>query len=37
MIMVPPLAISLPLKVLMFVLIDGWSLLVASLVRSFHV
>jgi flagellar biosynthetic protein FliP len=36
MIMVPPLAISLPLKVLMFVLIDGWSLLVESLVRSFH-
>ncbi len=36
MIMVPPLAISLPLKILMFVLIDGWSLLVESLVRSFH-
>jgi flagellar biosynthetic protein FliP len=36
MIMVPPLAISLPLKVLMFVLIDGWSLLVGSLLRSFH-
>lgn len=35
MIMVPPLAFSLPLKVLMFVLIDGWSLLTASLVRSF--
>ena len=36
MIMVPPLAISLPLKVLMFVLIDGWSLVVGSLLRSFH-
>lgn len=35
MIMVPPLAFSLPLKVLMFVLIDGWSLLTAALVRSF--
>ena len=36
MIMVPPLAISLPLKVLMFVLIDGWSLVTGSLLRSFH-
>lgn len=35
MIMVPPLAFSLPLKVLMFVLIDGWALLTAALVRSF--
>lgn len=37
MIMVPPLAFSLPLKVLMFVLIDGWRLLTESLVRSFVV
>jgi flagellar biosynthetic protein FliP len=36
MIMVPPLTLSLPLKILMFVLIDGWSLLVEALVRSFH-
>jgi flagellar biosynthetic protein FliP len=36
MIMVPPLAISLPIKILMFVLIDGWGLLTESLVRSFH-
>ncbi|MDB5986145.1 MAG: fliP [Nevskia sp.] len=36
MIMVPPLALSLPLKILMFVLIDGWSLLASSLVRSFQ-
>lgn len=36
MIMVPPLALSLPLKVLMFILIDGWSLVTASLVKSFH-
>ncbi|WP_029920475.1 flagellar type III secretion system pore protein FliP [Nevskia soli] len=36
MIMVPPLTLSLPLKILMFVLIDGWSLLVGALVRSFH-
>lgn len=35
MIMVPPLAFSLPLKILLFVLIDGWALLTASLVNSF--
>lgn len=35
MIMVPPVAFSLPLKILLFVLIDGWSLLSASLVKSF--
>lgn len=34
--MMPPTAISLPLKVLMFVLIDGWSLLLKALVGSFH-
>ena len=37
MIMVPPLAFSLPLKILMFVLIDGWALLTSALVRSFVV
>ncbi len=36
MIMVPPLAISLPLKVMMFVLIDGWDLVAASILHSFH-
>ena len=35
MIMVPPLTISLPIKVLMFVLIEGWSLVTKSLVDSF--
>jgi flagellar biosynthetic protein FliP len=35
MIMVPPLTISLPIKVLMFVLIEGWSLVSQSLVGSF--
>lgn len=35
MIMVQPTAISLPFKLMIFVLADGWSLLVASLVRSF--
>lgn len=36
MLMVPPMMISLPLKILMFVLIDGWSLLVNALLGSFH-
>jgi len=35
MLMVPPVVISLPIKILMFVLIDGWSLVVRSLVASF--
>ena len=36
MLMVPPMTISLPLKILMFVLIDGWNLVVKSLLSSFH-
>jgi flagellar biosynthetic protein FliP len=36
MMMMPPVSVSLPLKVLMFVLVDGWSLLVKALVGSFH-
>lgn len=35
-IMLPPMMISLPLKLLLFVLVDGWNLLVMSLVKSFH-
>jgi flagellar biosynthetic protein FliP len=35
MMMMPPMTISLPLKLLLFVLVDGWSLVVQSLVRSF--
>ena len=35
MMMMPPTTISLPLKLLLFVLVDGWSLIVQSLVRSF--
>lgn len=35
MLMVPPMMISLPLKILMFVLIDGWNLVVYSLLKSF--
>jgi flagellar biosynthetic protein FliP len=33
--MLPPMLISLPLKLLLFVLVDGWDLLVGSLIRSF--
>lgn len=36
MMMVPPVTISLPIKILMFVLIDGWNLVVKSLIGSFH-
>lgn len=35
MMMLPPMLISLPFKVLLFVLVDGWNLIVGSLVRSF--
>jgi len=35
MLMVPPMMISLPIKILMFVLIDGWNLVVQSLMSSF--
>jgi flagellar biosynthetic protein FliP len=34
MMMLPPTVVSLPFKILFFVLIDGWNLLVGSLVRS---
>jgi flagellar biosynthetic protein FliP len=36
MLMVPPTTLSLPVKVLMFVLIDGWSLVLQGVVGSFH-
>ncbi len=35
MLMLPPIIISLPFKVLLFVLVDGWNLVVGSLVQSF--
>ncbi len=35
MMMMPPVSISLPLKLLLFVLVDGWHLVVRSLVQSF--
>jgi flagellar biosynthetic protein FliP len=33
---VPPGQIALPLKLMIFVLVDGWNLLVGSLLRSFQ-
>ena len=35
MMMLPPIFISLPFKILLFVLVDGWSLVTQSLVQSF--
>ncbi|SRR5579883_830234 len=36
MMMLPPTTLSLPFKVLLFVLADGWTLVVQSLIQSFH-
>jgi flagellar biosynthetic protein FliP len=36
MIMLPPTFVSLPFKILLFVLVDGWNLVINSLVTSFH-
>jgi flagellar biosynthetic protein FliP len=36
MMMMPPTTISLPIKILFFILIDGWNLLIGNLVRSFN-
>ncbi len=36
MMMLPPIMISLPFKLLLFVLVDGWYLIIGSLVQSFH-
>jgi len=35
MMMIPPMMISLPFKILLFILIDGWSLIIGSVIRSF--
>jgi len=37
MMMLPPIMISLPLKLMLFVLVDGWNLIIGSLVQSFYV
>jgi len=36
MMMLPPVLISLPFKILLFILVDGWRLVVSSLMNSFH-
>jgi flagellar biosynthetic protein FliP len=36
MMMLPPVMISLPFKILLFVLVDGWGLIITSLVSSYH-
>lgn len=36
MMMLPPVMVSLPFKLLLFVLVDGWNLMVGSLVKSFQ-
>jgi len=35
MMMLPPVMISLPFKLMLFVMVDGWNLLIGSLVKSF--
>ncbi|MEA3639802.1 MAG: flagellar type III secretion system pore protein FliP [Lamprobacter sp.] len=37
MMMVPPITISLPFKLMLFVLVDGWQLIIGSLAESFYV
>jgi flagellar biosynthetic protein FliP len=37
MMMMPPVVISMPFKLLLFVLVDGWYLVVQSLVNSFNI
>ncbi|ATJ84674.1 flagellar type III secretion system pore protein FliP [Halomonas beimenensis] len=36
MMMVPPITISLPFKLMLFVLVDGWQLIIGSLAESFY-
>ena len=36
MMMLPPVMISMPFKLLLFVMVDGWSLIIESLVKSFN-
>ncbi len=36
MMMLPPVMISLPLKIILFVLVDGWHLITGTLIQSFH-
>lgn len=36
MMMLPPIMISLPFKILLFILVDGWNLVIKTLITSFH-
>ncbi|MBR5765905.1 MAG: EscR/YscR/HrcR family type III secretion system export apparatus protein, partial [Lachnospiraceae bacterium] len=36
MMMLPPTTISMPFKILLFVLADGWSLVIGNLVKTFY-
>ena len=36
MMMLPPTTISMPFKILLFVLADGWNLIIVNLVRTFY-
>ena len=36
MVMLPPTTISLPFKLMLFIVVDGWSLIIEMLVKSFH-
>ena len=36
MITLPPTVISLPLKLMLFVIVDGWHLIIASLIETYH-
>jgi flagellar biosynthetic protein FliP len=35
MMMIPPMMVALPFKILLFILVDGWNLIIGSVVRSF--
>ena len=37
MMMLPPVMISLPFKIIFFVLVDGWHLVAGSLIQSFDI
>jgi flagellar biosynthetic protein FliP len=37
MITLPPVVISLPLKLMLFVIVDGWHLIISSLVKTYRV
>ncbi|BBI58858.1 hypothetical protein HSBAA_01640 [Vreelandella sulfidaeris] len=36
MMMVPPITISLPFKLMLFILVDGWQLIIGSMAESFY-